>query len=215
MRVTPVLLSAVCLLATCVAGAETYDTITYSFAAVSFQTPGGIPGNLDTVGSIQETVTVLASPVVIPAPFVPDPSSFWINPTYSGPPGSYPPPGDKEYFFGPTNEGFVFADNVEYPRAYFHFKTQGPLFTGPVSSPTFVPGVYAAQYSVPVFGYGFDPGTITIAAVGGPVSAAPESPTLGLELAGLATFLAWAGWRRYARPSGGTSIVGWGRGGSR
>ncbi len=166
-----------------VAHADTFDTITFSFPLTSIPQPYGNPP--DVVSAISHTVIVPASPTPVLEPsFPPDPTSFWIDP-YGNPVGQYPPPGDISYYFSPGGAGYVFTENLLSPRAYYSFKSP-QLFAGPASAPTFLLGIFAAQYSVPIFGYGYDFGTITIAANSTPPpSTVPEPGSLALLSTGL------------------------------
>ena len=160
--------------------ADSFDTITFSFPTTSIPQPFGNPP--DVVGSITRTLVVPASPTLVSEPFYNDPNTFWIDP-YGNPPGQYPPPGDVSYYFSPSGAGFVSTANLSNPNAYYNFKS-AQLFTGPATAPTFLTGVFDAQYSVPIFGYGYDFGTITIAAVDSVPSTVPEPASLGLLATG-------------------------------
>ncbi len=162
------------------AHADNFDTITFSFPTTSIPQPFGNPP--DIVGAITRTVVVPTSPTPVAEPFVVSPGTFWIDP-YGNPPGQFPPPGDISYYFSPTGAGFVFTQNLSNPNAYYNFES-AQLFTGPASAPTFLTGVFPAEYSVPIFGYGYDFGTITITAVDSAPSTVPEPAPLGLLATG-------------------------------
>ncbi len=152
------------------AHAETFDTITFSFPVTAIPQPFGNPP--DVVRSINQSVVVPASPTPVNEPFFVSPGTFWIDP-FGNPPGAFPPPGDVSYYFSPGGAGFVFTENLFSPRAYFNFMS-AQLFTGAPTAPTFLIGTFAAQYAVPIFGYGYDAGTITISPVDTPPSTVPE-----------------------------------------
>ena len=160
--------------------ADSFDTITFSFPTTSIPQPYGNPP--DVIGAITRSVVVPASPTPVSEPIVRSPGTFWIDP-YGNPPGQYPPPGDISYYFSPTGAGFVFTENFSNPRAFYNFESP-QLFTGPASAPTFLTGVFSAQYSVPIFGYGYDFGTITITPVESAPSTVPEPASLGLLATG-------------------------------
>ena len=166
--------------ATLAAHADGFDTITFSFPTTSIPQPFGNPP--DVVGAITRTVVVPASPTPVSEPFAVAPGTFWIDP-YGNPPGQFPPPGDVSYYFSPTGAGFVFTENLNSPNAYDNFES-AQLFTGPASAPTFLTGVFPAQYSVPIFGYGYDFGTITITPVGSAPSTVPEPGSLAFLATG-------------------------------
>ncbi len=177
MRYLPAALFAVGAL-TATARADSFDTITFSFPVTTIPLPFGQPP--DVVSAINRSFNLPASPTPVAEPFFISPGTFWIDP-FGNPPGAFPPPGDMSFYFSPAGEGFVFTQNINSPRAYSNFQS-AQLFTGPATAPTFLPGTYTAQFSVPVFGYGYDFGTITIAPDAG--SPVPEPASLALVASG-------------------------------
>jgi hypothetical protein len=89
------------------------------------------------------------------------------------------------------------------PGAYTKIFASEDLFTGSLSSPTFIPGTFDAQYMA-VVGFPDFPGTITIDPVGTTV---PEPSSLLLFATGALGLIAFAARRRMAPTSGAPFIA--------
>ena len=202
MRSLPAALFSLLIGSAAMAGAETMDTITFSFASESFPSyPGLPPIEIEGVNF----VSVLPSmPRPVEAPFAAESGpGFWYN--TDGLPFSQQPEGapGKSFHFAPGAVSFVPTADIDLPRAYDYFTLTGggSLYTGPVSAPMLVSGVYNANYSLDVSGAGnFNlPGVITIAPETAGTSPVPEPGSLGLVASGVLAMLGtWRGQRRAA-----------------
>ena len=183
------------------AGAETMDDVTFSFASETFPSHFGPP--IPVAGAyFSGVLPAMPQPVDAPFPAASGPG-FWYNtnglPFYEQREGQ---PGTSFDFY-PGGVSLVPTAEVGVPRAYDYFTLAngGSLYSGPVSAPTLISGVYNAVDVVDIPGVGnFQlPGEITIAQVAAGTSSVPEPGSLGLVASGVLAMLGtWRVRRRVA-----------------